>query len=127
MLHWQSRVPPQPSETWPHPANVQVAGVHPQTFGVPPPPQVSNPVHVPQSSVPPQPSEIVPQFLPCAAQVVGVQQAPPKQTVPASQQVPLQQGSLPKQQSVGTPVEGHKLPPVARHAPHALTHAVNAD
>jgi len=31
-----------------------------------PPPQV------PQLSVPPQPSEILPQFLPCAAQVVGV-------------------------------------------------------
>ena len=31
---------------------------------------------VPQFSVPPQPSEMDPQFLPCAAQVVGVQQTP---------------------------------------------------
>ena len=30
-------------------------------------------MHTPQVSVPPQPSEIVPQFLPCAAHVVGVQ------------------------------------------------------
>jgi hypothetical protein len=33
-------------------------------------------VHVPQLSVPPQPLEIVPQFAPCAAQVVGVQHTP---------------------------------------------------
>ena len=33
----------------------------------------------PQVSVPPQPSAIVPQFFPCAAQVVGVQ--PPPQTL----------------------------------------------
>jgi hypothetical protein len=46
----------------------------PQTLGVPPPPHVVGGVHVPQLSVPPQPSGIVPQFLPCAAQVVGVQQ-----------------------------------------------------
>jgi hypothetical protein len=30
------------------------------------------PPHVPHWSVPPQPSAIAPQFLPCAAQVVGV-------------------------------------------------------
>jgi hypothetical protein len=33
----------------------------PQTFGVPPPPQVAGGVHWPQSSVPPQPSAIGPQ------------------------------------------------------------------
>ena len=35
--------------------------------------QVWPPVHVPQLRVPPQPSLMLPQFLPCAAQVVGVQ------------------------------------------------------
>ena len=45
----------------------------PQTFAPPPPPHVCGAVHVPHVSVPPQPSEIVPQFFPCAAQVVGVQ------------------------------------------------------
>jgi hypothetical protein len=53
--------------------SAHVSGVQPQTFGVPPPPQVSSPVQVPQSRVPPQPSEMVPQFLPCAAHVVGMQ------------------------------------------------------
>jgi hypothetical protein len=33
----------------------------PQTFGVPPPPQVSGGVHAPQVTSPPQPSEIEPQ------------------------------------------------------------------
>jgi hypothetical protein len=45
----------------------------PQTFRVPPPPQVSGASHPPQSSRLPQPSSIVPQFLPSAAHVVGVQ------------------------------------------------------
>jgi len=44
----------------------------PHTLGVPPPPHVCGAAHVPQLSVPPQPSEIEPQFLPCAAHVVGV-------------------------------------------------------
>ena len=48
----------------------------PQTLATPPPPQVWGEVQVPQVSVPPQPSEMVPQFLPCAAQVVGVHVAP---------------------------------------------------
>ena len=53
-------------------------GVQPQTFGVPPPPQISGAVQVPQLRVKPvqSPSGIVPQFFPCAAQVVGVQQMP---------------------------------------------------
>src|SRR5262245_48106272 len=50
--------------------------VTPQTFGVPPPPQVCGRVHVPQSRVPPQPSAIIPQFAPAAAHVVGVQHVP---------------------------------------------------
>ncbi len=51
----------------------------PQTFGVPPPPQVSGSVHIPQSSgarVRQVPSSIMPQWAPAASHVVGVQQAP---------------------------------------------------
>src|SRR5262249_29061284 len=51
--------------------SVAVAGAVPQTFTTPAPPQVCGAVQTPQVSVPPQPSEIVPQFFPCAAQVVG--------------------------------------------------------
>jgi hypothetical protein len=49
----------------------------PQTFMVPPPPQVSDPLQLPHWSVPPQPSLMLPQFLPWAAQVVGVHVLPP--------------------------------------------------
>src|SRR5207245_2046130 len=71
----QSMVPPHPSGTLPQffcsPAHV--LGVQPQTFGLPPPPQVSKPVHAPQSMLPPQPfGTLSPQFFPSAAQVVGV-------------------------------------------------------
>jgi hypothetical protein len=41
-------------------------------LGVPPPPQVSLPEHVPQSSVPPQPSETEPQLAPTSLHVFGV-------------------------------------------------------
>ena len=44
----------------------------PQTFGVPPPPQVWGALQLPQVSAPPHPSVMLPQFLPWAAQVVGV-------------------------------------------------------
>src|SRR5260370_1173253 len=44
----------------------------PQRLGAPPPPPVWGAAHAPQLSGPPQPSEMLPQFLPCAAQVVGV-------------------------------------------------------
>jgi hypothetical protein len=37
-------------------------------------------VQLPQLNVPPQPFEMLPQFLPCAAHVVGVQVLPPPQT-----------------------------------------------
>jgi hypothetical protein len=46
----------------------------PQTFGVPPPPQVSGAVQVPQEMVPPQPSGAVPQVCP-AGQVVALMQS----------------------------------------------------
>ncbi len=49
-----------------------VADPEAQTLAVPPPPQVCGEVHEPQWIVPPQPSEMLPQFLLCAAQVVGV-------------------------------------------------------
>jgi len=42
-------------------------------LATPPPPHVWGAVHEPHESVPPQPLETLPQFLPCAAQVVGVQ------------------------------------------------------
>ena len=43
-----------------------------QTAGVPPPPQISGDVQVPHAIHAPQPSGTAPQFLPCAAHVVGV-------------------------------------------------------
>src|SRR5688572_4417456 len=70
----QSNSPPQPSAAGPQlaPSWSQVAGTHappggtavPQTLGVPAPPHVSEPVHVPQFSTLPQPSPTGPQFLP---------------------------------------------------------------
>jgi hypothetical protein len=71
----QSSEPPQPSAGFPHvaPSCPHVFGLHPQTFGFPPPPQVSRPLHVPQLRVPPQPSGGVPQLSPSFAHVVGVQ------------------------------------------------------
>src|SRR5207244_10296077 len=61
-------------------------GAAPQTFVTPAPPQVCGAVQAPQASVPPQPSAIVPQFFPCAAQVVGVQ-VPQTFATPAPPQV----------------------------------------
>jgi len=65
-------------------------GQPPQTLATPPPPQVCPVGHVPQFSCPPHPSEIVPQFAPCAVQVVGVHapQLPLVQGVPLAQAVP---------------------------------------
>jgi len=90
----QSCVMPQPMLTVPQfkPRAAQLVGVHtPHTFAVPPPPHVTTPPasatttaasptppasltdeHEPQSCVMPQPMLIVPQFLPSAAQLVGV-------------------------------------------------------
>ncbi len=67
--------PPQPSS--PQALFTQL-GVQPHTLAAPPPPHVWGSVHVPQSSEKPvqSPSAMVPQFLPCAVQVVGVQQMP---------------------------------------------------
>jgi hypothetical protein len=59
----QFTVPPQLSAMEPQVwfAGQLVSGVHPQTFVLPPPPQVSWPVHVPQEIVPPQLLGAVPQ------------------------------------------------------------------
>src|SRR5262249_10477855 len=46
--------------------------VQPQTFGVPPPPQVCGAVQVPQLMSPPQPSGAVPQFCPAGQVVFGM-------------------------------------------------------
>src|SRR5207237_4872092 len=84
------------------PVAVRVS-VGPQTFAMPPPPQICGAVQVPQVSVPPQPSRIVPQFFPWAAQVVGVQvqpgmgvptHAPPAHASAEVQGLPSLQGAL---------------------------------
>jgi hypothetical protein len=59
----------------------------PHTLVVPPPPQVWGAVQLPQVRVLPHPSAIVPQFFPCAAQVVGVQLMPHTLVVPPPPQV----------------------------------------
>src|SRR5262249_44360552 len=48
----------------------------PQTFATPPPPPAGGAVPVPHTGVPPQPSAMEPQFLPWAAQVVGMHPPP---------------------------------------------------
>ena len=76
---------PQPSSTVPqfNPAHGALAGVQPQTPGVPPPPHLwPVPLHVPQSSVLPQLSGSGPQFFPAAAHVVGVQPHTPVVPLP---------------------------------------------
>ena len=80
----------------------------PQTFGVPPPPHDSPWPQLPQESVALQPSLMVPQFLPWAAQVVGVQ-VPAPQTLgvpPPPHDCPwpqLPQESVPLQPSLTVP------------------------
>jgi len=48
----------------------------PQTPGMPPPPQVSGAVQVPQLRVPPQPLPLEPQLMPSSWHVCGVQLPP---------------------------------------------------
>jgi hypothetical protein len=78
-----------------------------QTSGVPPPPHVSCPVHIPQLRLPPHPSEGVPQFARSAAQVVGMQPhrlgVPPPPHVVGPAHVP--QSSVPPQLSDTVPHE----------------------
>ena len=85
----------------------------PQTFGVPPPPQVSGRVHLPQSRVLPQPSAIVSQFAPAAAHVVGEQpqtfDVPPPPQVSGRVHVP--QSRVPPQPSAIVP----QFAPAAAH------------
>jgi hypothetical protein len=78
----QSTVPPQPSGAIPHVAPIALhataavagtqAAMPPHLKWVPPPPQVSGAVQVPQLRVPPQPSPISPQLALTMAQVRGV-------------------------------------------------------
>ncbi len=62
------------------PAAQSLLAVHavlaPHWFACPPPPQVSDPGQVPQSSMPPQPSGSDPQVAPATAQVVGAHVVP---------------------------------------------------
>src|ERR1044072_7130816 len=85
----------------------QVVGVHglgPQTLGVPPPPQVMPPAHVPQLRTPPQPSGTSSQSKASSAQLFGLQPGlpqtcstpPPPQVVPSGQPP---QSSVPPQLS----------------------------
>jgi hypothetical protein len=78
----QSSTPPQPSGAWPQgrgdPRSWQVIGTHPpQTFGVPPPPQVWGAGHVPHWMSPPQQSLAGPQSSPRSTQVIGVHSRDP--------------------------------------------------
>ena len=50
-----------------------VSSVQPHTLLAPPPPQVFGSAHVPHARLLPQPSEMLPQFLPCVPQLVGMQ------------------------------------------------------
>ncbi len=82
---------------------------------------MSGAVQVPQSSVPPQPSGMLPQSVPCAAHVVGVQHTfgvpPPPQTAGAGQvpqfKVPPQLSGMPPQLA---PCAAH----VVRVQPHTF-------
>ncbi len=77
--HWSVLM--HPSDTVPQAAPIcmQVFGVHPHWFGVPPPPHVLGAVQLPQVSIPPQPFEIIPHSP--AVQVFGVH---PQTLAPAS-------------------------------------------
>ena len=89
----QSSWPPQPSPANPHvkPSFAHVVGVQlgpvsaaeapPQRLN-PPPPQKSDPVHVPQLSGAPQPSPANPQVYPRSLQLLGVHGEPPSDGVP---------------------------------------------
>ena len=91
--------------------SAQVLRVHggvPHTLAVPPPPQVSGRLQVPQLSELPQPSPWVPQVTPSSVQVLGVQATvephwlgvPPPPHVPASPQPPQSSG-LPQPSPAG--------------------------
>ena len=61
---------------------VSLAGVQtpwPQTFGVPPPPQLKGLLHCPQLMMLPQVSDISPQLIARSAQVFGSQDVPPSE------------------------------------------------
>jgi hypothetical protein len=68
-------IPPHPSGAMPQSAFAGHRRGHAQTFGTPPAPHTSVPVHVPQEIDPPQPSSCGPQFKPGGHVVIGVQTA----------------------------------------------------
>src|SRR5438552_2931459 len=65
------RVPPSGTPASAEPASGTITSPH--TFGIPEQPQPNGAAHEPQFRAEPQPSGTVPQFLPCAEHVVGVQ------------------------------------------------------
>jgi hypothetical protein len=71
-LPWLMQIPQKPAAQDARQV-VPVAQVEAHTLAMPPPPHVWVAEHEPQLSDPPQLSEMLPQFFPCAAQVVGVQ------------------------------------------------------
>jgi hypothetical protein len=85
-----------------------VQGGEPQTFGVPPPPQVFGDVQPPQSTVPPQPLLCVPQKVPhTSAAVFGLQTTSwqtfalqiwfaPQEPVPHVRVLPQPSGTVPQ-------------------------------
>jgi hypothetical protein len=99
----------------------------PHAFAAPPPPHVSPPLHVPQSTVPPQPSGSVPQVALWLAHVAGVQtHALELEHVSGAGQLP--QLSVPPQPSDTGPhwawaaahVVGTQVPDVPSFAPASL-------
>src|SRR5215470_8630768 len=60
-----------------------------ETMATPPPPQVWGAVQVPQVSVPPQPSAMLPQVVPWAAQLVGMQRVAPPSTIRTDSKMPV--------------------------------------
>jgi hypothetical protein len=71
-LPWVTQIPQRPVVQVARQL-VPAAQAEAQMLAMPPPPHVWVAEHEPQLSDPPQLSEMLPQFFPCAAQVVGVQ------------------------------------------------------
>jgi hypothetical protein len=113
------------------PAGQVVAGVQPQTPGVPglPPPQVRPAAQVPQLTTPPQPSGWVPQFAPPVQVVAGLQLHVPnvaaspmlqKVFTPASAHVPQLSVAQPAIPGLNVP----QVAPVGHDVGQVLVHAV---
>jgi hypothetical protein len=145
--------PPQPSAIGPHafaghvvigtqlPVPPSVTLPPPQTFGMPPPPQIVGAAHVValQLTMPPQPSEMLPQFMPAGHAVIFVHEGvphwfgvPPPPQIAPPMQLPAPQSTVPPQPSAMMPHEfalhaafvrgthGPPLEPVMPPPPHLL-------